>query len=40
MIEKAKKMRECQAKKEEYGESARYVKFTDENGKKSESDHE
>ena len=35
MIEKAKKMRECQAKKEEYGESARYVKFTDENGKKA-----
>lgn len=35
MVEKAKKLRHAQAKKEEYGESSRYVKFTDENGKKA-----
>lgn len=36
MIEKAKKMRAAQAKKDEYGESARYVIFTDEEGNKAE----
>lgn len=35
MVEKAKKMKACQAKKEEYGESSRYVKFTDENGNRA-----
>ena len=36
MVEKAKKMRASQAKKEEYGESSRYVVFTDESGNKAE----
>lgn len=37
MIEKAKKMRASQAKKEEYGESSRYVIFVDGNGHKAET---
>lgn len=36
MIEKAKKMRAAQAKRDEYGESSRYVIFTDEDGNKAE----
>lgn len=36
MIEKAKKMRASQAKREEYGESSKYVIFTDEEGNKAE----
>lgn len=35
MVEKAKKMRASQAKKEEYGECAKYVHFTDKNGSKA-----
>lgn len=35
MVEKAKKMRAAQAKKEEYGECSRYVNFVGENGKKA-----
>lgn len=35
MVEKAKKLKHSQAKKEEYGESSRYVRFTDENGNKA-----
>ena len=35
MVEKAKKMRASQAKKEEYGECAKYVHFSDENGNKA-----
>lgn len=37
MVEKAKKMRASQAKKEEYGESSRYVIFVDGNGHKAET---
>lgn len=36
MVEKARKMKACQAKKEEYGESSRYVKFTDGKGNKAD----
>lgn len=36
MVEKAKTMKASQAKKEEYGESAKYVIFTDGKGKKAE----
>lgn len=36
MIEKAKKMQAAQAKRDEYGESSRYVIFTDEDGNKAE----
>lgn len=32
MVEKARKMKACQAKKEEYGESSKYVKFIDGRG--------
>lgn len=35
MVEKAKKMKASQAKKEEYGECAKYVRFTDKEGKKA-----
>lgn len=35
MVEKAKKMKASQAKKEEYGECAKYVCFTDKDGKKA-----
>lgn len=37
MVEKAKKLRAAQAKKEEYGESARYIQFVDEDGKKAKT---
>lgn len=33
MIEKAKAHRACQAKKEEYGESSKYMQFLDDQGK-------
>lgn len=33
MIEKAKTHRACQAKKEEYGESSKYMQFLDDQGK-------
>ena len=35
MVEKAKKLTASQAKKEEYGETGKYVNFTDETGKKA-----
>lgn len=35
MVNKARNMKMCQAKKEEYGESARYVSFVDKDGKKA-----
>lgn len=34
MIERAQRLRASEAKKEEYGESARYVNFVDRDGKK------
>ena len=34
MVEKAKRLTASQAKREEYGESGKYVNFTDETGKK------
>lgn len=37
MVEKAKKMKACQAKKEEYGESSKYVKFIDGDGNKAKT---
>lgn len=35
MVEKAKKLKASQAKKEEYGESSKYVSFTDNKGNKA-----
>ena len=35
MIERAQRLRASEAKKEEYGESARYVNFVDRDGKKA-----
>ena len=34
MIEKAKTLRACQAKKEEYGDSSKYMQFVDDKGKR------
>jgi hypothetical protein len=35
MVEKARKMKSFQAKKEEYGDSSKYVKFIDGEGNKA-----
>lgn len=36
MVEKARKMKACQAKKEEYGESSKYVRFIDSKGNRAD----